>query len=79
MALLPLAHVASGLDRVAALPVGRGYASVTAAVDVAGAVLRGEVGWHPRANVDVFGFGEVAGRWGQPVTAMAGIGARLRF
>lgn len=77
--MLPRADVASGLDRVAALPVGRGYASLTAAADLFGASLRGEMGWRPRANVDVFGFGEVAGRWGQPVTAMAGVGARWRF
>lgn len=77
--MLPRADVASGLDRVAALPVGRGYASLTAGVDATGYALRGEVGWRPRHNVDLFAFGEVAQRWGRPVEAMAGVGARLRF
>jgi len=76
---VPRAEVASGLNRVAALPVGRGYASLTAAVDLTGWVARGEVGWRPRANVDLFAFGEVSQTWGRPVAAMAGVGARLRF
>lgn len=42
-------------------------------------LVRGEIGWKPRENVSIFGFGESGARWGQPVTAMAGIGARVTF
>ncbi len=67
-----------GLDRVSKAPLG-GFVEVTSAMTLQDWLVRGEVGWKPRENISVFGFGEVGARWGQPVTAMAGIGARVTF
>lgn len=77
------AEVRSGLDRASLLPVGTGYAELSAGVrslggDVTGYV-RGEVGWRPAPRVSVFGFGE--GTFGGSLGPgwMAGIGARVGF
>ena len=69
----------SGLERVALLPVGTGYAEITAGVAhswQAGldAFVRGEIGIKPRENVDLFGFAQ-ADRAG----AQAGVGARVTW
>ncbi len=69
----------SGLDRVGLLVPGSGFAQVTAGVSKGwqsglDAFVRGEVGFKPRENVDLFGFGQ-ANLQG----AQAGVGARLTF
>lgn len=76
---VPLAIVDRGLDKVAKLPVGAGYVDLHAALTSAAWLARLEAGWKPRENLVIFGFGEVGARWGQPVNAMAGVGARLTF
>lgn len=81
------AEVRQGLDRVDLLPVGRGYAELTAGVrglpegDVLG-YARGELGYRPTSALSVFGFAEadltLGGRL-QPPGWMAGVGLRYSF
>lgn len=81
------AEVRQGLDRVDLLPVGRGYAELSAGVrgtpggDVLG-YARGEVGYRPTSALSLFGFGEADVTLGGrllPPSWMAGIGARYSF
>ncbi len=67
------------MDRVESTKVGTGFAELTAGVNNSwdhgfNAFVRGEVGWHPAQNVDLFGFGQ-ADMGG----ASAGVGARITF
>lgn len=67
------------MDRAESLKVGTGYAEVTAGFvkpweSGLNAYVRGEVGWHPAANVGLFGFAEA-----NMDGAQAGIGARITF
>lgn len=67
-----------GLDRVSRAPLG-GFVEVTAAATLQQWLVRGEVGWHPRENVSVFGFGEASAHWGGPIGVVGGVGARVMF
>lgn len=77
------AEVRAGLDRVSLLPVGSGYAELSAgARGIGGEVVgfvRGEVGWRPAPSVSVFGFGEATFGGSMGPGWMAGIGARVGF
>lgn len=66
----------AGLQKVLdEVPVGRGYARIIGAYSsLSGPLARGEVGWRPRSNLGVYGFGQ----W-TPRESSAGIGAQLRF
>lgn len=69
----------AGLDRAAKLVPGSGFAEVTAGIrndwqSGLNAFVRGEVGFKPRENVDLFGFAEA-----DRVGFQAGVGARLTF
>lgn len=57
-------------------PMG-GYLDTTAAVSLDGWRARAELGAHPAAGVALFAFGEAGARWGSPITAMTGLGARV--
>ena len=76
-------EVRAGLDRVSLLPVGTGYAELSAGARGLGGsavgFVRGEVGWRPAQRVSVFGFGE--GTFGGPLGPawMAGVGARVSW
>lgn len=80
------AEVRQGLDRVALLPKGTGYAELSAGVrgvggDVVG-FARGELGWHPRDNLSLFAFGEADVTLGGrllPPSYQAGVGLRVTF
>lgn len=66
---------------------GEGFAEVTAVARGEGsavaALVRGELGFKPSANSELFGFGEVGlgGTLGGPLAPqwMAGVGARVRW
>lgn len=69
----------AGLDRVGKLLPGTGFAEVTGGVrsdwqSGLDAFVRGEVGFKPRENVDLFGFAEA-----DRVGVQAGVGARVTF
>lgn len=79
--------VETGLAKVDALEVGRGFAELTAgARGEGGAVVgfaRGEVGWRPASSVSLFGFGEATVS-GASLSTMkpawqAGLGARVAW
>ena len=79
-ALAPVREeVRSGLERAKLLPVGAGYAELTAGLanpwggDL-NAYVRAELGWHPTDTLTAFGFAQ-ADRAG----VQAGIGARLTW
>lgn len=75
--------VAQGLDRVSLLPVGGGFASLSAGVAGVGRGVSGfgqtEVGYRPAAGVDLYGYGKVS----VPLTLVpsyeAGVGLRARW
>lgn len=67
--------VGEGLSRALLVPVGSRWAELQAGWEkAAGTYVRGEVGWHPRPPVSVYGFGQVAKR-----QTMAGVGLRVAF
>ncbi len=76
--------MAAGLDRVAALGVGEGYAEVeVGAVGQVGLPPsffgRLEAGWHPTPWADLFGYAQGTVRPGLPAEVLAGLGARVRW
>lgn len=67
------------MDRVGKLFPGTGFAELTAGITkpwdgALNAAVRAEVGFKPRDNVDLFGFGQADLRGAQ-----AGVGARITF
>lgn len=76
---MPLRAVEQGLARAEALTPGSGVAEVRAAVTLSDWAVRGELGWRPSSSTALFAFAEAGARWGAPVAAMAGVGARVRF
>lgn len=66
-----------------ALKPGQGYAELTAGARGQGASIvgfaRGELGWKPRSNIDLFTFGEATLARGAPPAWMAGLGARVTW
>ena len=72
-------EVRSGLDRARLLPVGTGYAELTAGLAQSwggglDAYVRGELGWHPADGLTAFGFAQA-----DRVGVQAGLGARINF
>jgi hypothetical protein len=68
--------VRDGLGRALGMPVGKGYADLTAGIaQDAGMYVRGELGWHPIPDLAAFAFGEAS------TTAPwdAGVGIRYTF
>lgn len=69
----------AGLDRVGALLPGTGFAELAAGVSHdfqkgLDAFVRGEIGFKPRENVDLFGFAQA-----DRVGVQAGVGARVTW
>lgn len=64
----------AGLDRTMLLPVGRGYIEGSVGYMHSTLSARVEAGWHPLAQLALFGFAETGTRG-----PMAGAGARYLF
>jgi hypothetical protein len=50
-----------------------------AGLDTTAAWARGEAGWHPRAGLDVYGYGEARAAWGATVEGVVGVGVRATW
>ncbi len=73
------AELRTGLDRATLLPIGTGFAQLSAGMvkpwgGTLDAFVRAELGARPLANLSAFAFAE-ANRFG----AQAGVGARVTF